>query len=91
MRRFSTAVLATALAFAVLTPSAVAVGGGGKSEDAPGQAKALENCFNTIDRQDAKGNGPGDGNNGSKPAAAAEPFAPSVTNCDHFWQSVPNH
>jgi len=90
MRRFATAVIAAALASAVVAPSALAIGGGGQSGDAPGQARALENCISTINRQDAKGGGPGDGNSGSKPAAAAEPFAPSVTNCDHFWQSVPN-
>jgi hypothetical protein len=92
MRRTSTAAVATALALLTCVPAAFgAGGGGGKSADAPGQERAIENCTANIEKQAAKGRGSGDGNNGSKPPEAAAPFEPSVTNCDHFWQTVPNN
>ena len=49
--------------------------------------QALDNCTANFEKQLAKGTGPGDGNEGAKDPALAGGF-PSVTNCDHFWQSV---
>jgi hypothetical protein len=50
--------------------------GGGNSANAPGQARAAQNCENTIDRQTAKGVSAGGG-----PKAGV----PAPTNCDHFF------
>jgi len=50
--------------------------GGGNSGDAPGQAKAAENCSQTIDRQIENGVSAG----GGKKAGVLAP-----TNCDHFF------
>ncbi len=58
--------------------SALAVSnGGGNSADAPGQAKATENCIAVISRQLDKGVFAGGG-----PKAGI----PAPTNCDHFFQ-----
>jgi hypothetical protein len=74
-----------AVSVAALTLAAMGSGGalastngGGNSANAPGQAKAEENCSNTIDRQSANEVSAGGG-----PKAGV--LAP--TNCDHFFGS----
>jgi hypothetical protein len=76
-------VLRTAPAALVATlvlsvPAMAASPGSGNSGNAPGQARAQENCVRTVDRQTAKGVAAGGG-----PKAGI----PAPTNCDHFFQS----
>jgi hypothetical protein len=74
------AVVAAALTLATMgSGGALAeTNGGGNSANAPGQAKAGENCSNTINRQSANEVSAGGG-----PKAGV--LAP--TNCDHFFGS----
>jgi hypothetical protein len=84
-------VLATSAAFAASGGSALAVSPGyygdvpngnhGNSGNAPGQARAADNCTNTYQQQIANGVSPGGG------PKASSPFAGS-TNCDHIYQST---
>ena len=48
--------------------------GGGKSQDAPGQQRAIVNCSRVITEQE-----PVRGGNGARDATDAP------TNCDHMW------
>ncbi len=55
--------------------------GGGNSANAPGQAQAIANCIDTINKQNA--NGQTGSNTGS--ANDSKQLNTAVTNCDHFW------
>jgi hypothetical protein len=72
-----------------LTPAAALAqtNGGGKSGDAPGQARAAENCMHVWSEVQADlvaGGGPK-----SEPVESDEgPFTTGPTNCDHFWQDA---
>lgn len=78
----ATVIVAVSIAALITTsPSAFAFGGPNPPQ------KAQDNCTANFEKQLAKGRGPGDGNKGAKDPALAGGF-PSVTNCDHFWQSV---
>lgn len=65
------AVFAATPAFAFANP-----GASGRAATAPGQVVASQNCFNTIDRQNANGQTRYSNTLGEETA---------VTNCDHFW------
>lgn len=55
--------------------------GGGNSAAAPGQAKAIANCTDNINKQNANGQtGSSNGNPNDK-----KQINTAVTNCDHFW------
>ncbi len=73
--------VAGTLAIAGGAPALAFTNGGGNSGNAPGQQKAIENCFENIQKQTANGQtGAETGSeNDSKQAFTA------VTNCDHFW------
>ena len=55
--------------------------GGGNSANAPGQAKAIQNCVDNINKQN--GNGQTGSNTGS--ANDSKQLNTAVTNCDNFW------
>ncbi|MEA2397264.1 MAG: hypothetical protein QOK25_820 [Thermoleophilaceae bacterium] len=59
----------------------VSGGNYGNSGNAPGQARAADNCVSVFDRQGANGVSPGGG-----PKSTTPPFT-QPTNCDHFFQS----
>ena len=81
MSRAKVIVAASIAAIITTSPSAFAFGGPHPPQN------AIDNCTANFEKQLAKGRGPGDGNKGAKDPALAGGF-PSVTNCDHFWQSV---
>ena len=87
MKRIVSVLTVAAIVVAMLAASAgnaFAFAGNPNGADAPGQAKAVENCFETIARQDAKGvTGT---TTGSPKDEKLLPTA--VTNCDHFWQAA---
>jgi hypothetical protein len=81
-RAFGAAVL---LAFSLGTPAAFAIANpnnNGNGSNAPGQARADENCGNVIDKQTAMGVSAGGG---------PKQGVPAPTNCDHFFNPKFGH
>jgi hypothetical protein len=76
MMRRVLVVFTLTLALIATGPAALAIPGLGESEGAPGQDMAIENCFDTIDRQSEAGVAAGGG-----PKAGV----PAPTNCDKFF------
>lgn len=76
-RRIAAAVCtALALTLASASPALAFGNGSGNSPNAPGQENAIENCFQNIAKQSAKGVSAG---GGPKEGVLAP------TNCDHFF------
>lgn len=78
------AMLATLAAGLIVTSAPAQSNGGGKSGDAPGQARAAANCVNVyavLQADLVAGGGP--------KSALVESLGTTTgpTNCDHFWQS----
>ncbi len=61
-------------------------GGGGKSEDAPGQARAQEQCFSAFLRQYESGVAARGGPKNAFDSGETPGIGP--LNCDHYWQAV---
>jgi hypothetical protein len=83
-RRTLVAVLATLVLGLFAVPASAQSNGGGKSGDAPGQARAAANCehvWGELQADLVAGGGPK-----SKPVASIDATS-GPTNCDHFWQS----
>ncbi len=76
-------VLAAALLSLLLSasPAAAVSKGGGRSDQAPGQERAWENCDSVVLDQKGRGVHARGG-----PKQATEDSAEGPTNCDHFWQ-----
>jgi len=56
--------------------------GGGESSSAPGQANAIQNCIDNIQKQNGNGQtGSATGNNDHDNKV----LNTAVTDCDHFW------
>lgn len=89
MKRSLTAVVATTAVLALASAgSALAQsGGGGNSGDAPGQARAAEQCeavWSDLQADLRAGGGPKSGP--STGPIGTYPDGSGPTNCDHFWQ-----
>lgn len=85
MRRRMLVAVLTVACLGLFAPTAWAqTNGGGNSADAPGQARAAENCTNVwsnIQADLVAGGGPK-----SQPVPGVGTTGP--TNCDHFWQGT---
>lgn len=77
-RAFAAAFLSLVLA---APPAAAYTKGAGRSDQAPGQEKAMDNCDAKILDQTRRLLVAGGG-----PKQATEESAEVPTNCDHFWQ-----
>lgn len=63
-------------------PAAAYTKGGGRSYEAPGQEKAMDNCDANILDQRQRGTVAWGG-----PKQPTEEQTEAPTNCDHFWQN----
>ena len=84
MRRKTQAAMLATLALGLFaSPASAQSNGGGKSSDAPGQARAAANCehvWGELQADLVAGGGPK-----SKPVASIGATS-GPTNCDHFYQ-----
>lgn len=85
MRRTAWVALLATIALGLTAGPAVAQSnGGGKSSEAPGQARAAANCvhvFSEVQATRVAGGGPKSG------VVESLGTTTGPTNCDHFWQS----
>ena len=83
-RKALMAVLATLATGLFVTSAPAQSNGGGKSGDAPGQARAAANCehvWGDLQADQVAGGGP------KSQVVESLGTTSGPTNCDHFWQS----
>ena len=87
MKRLLVAVVVSALSLATAGTASAQTGGGGSSDNAPGQERAAAQCeqvWSDIQAELRAGGGPKSGP--SVGPIGTYPDGSGPTNCDHFWQ-----